>query len=58
MLLNAGTKVVEVPVRMGGRVAGTSVVGRDLSLKAAYFVLSNAVAIVMNGFKTKQPYVE
>ena len=58
MLLNAGMKVVEVPVRMGGRVAGTSVVGRDLSLKAAYFVLSNAVAIVMNGFKTKQPYVE
>ena len=58
MLLNAGMKVVEVPVRMGGRVAGTSVVGRDLSLKAAYFVLSNAVAIVMNGFKAKQTYVE
>ena len=47
MALAKGMKIVEVPVEMHERQAGESVVRRDVSLKALYFVVSNAIAIVM-----------
>lgn len=53
MLLVHGYKICEIPVTMMQRTTGMSVVGRDLSFKAAYFVLSNAIAILMSGIKTK-----
>lgn len=55
MLLNAGFKIVEVPVEMKARVAGQSVVGRsDFSWRAGYFVVSNAIAILVSGLKPRQ----
>jgi glycosyltransferase involved in cell wall biosynthesis len=53
MLLTSGFTIREVPVSMGQRRTGQSVVGRDLSFKALYFVLSNAIAILMSGFKIR-----
>ena len=51
MLLNAGLTIEEVPVEMHERQAGQSVVGSDLSFRALYFVLSNAIAILLTGLK-------
>lgn len=53
VLLRANLHLAEVPVTMEQRTSGTSVVGRDLSFKAAYFVLSNAIAIMMSSFKPR-----
>ena len=47
MALAKGMTIAEVPVEMHERQAGESVVRRDVSLKALYFVVSNAIAIVM-----------
>ena len=47
MALAKGMNIVEVPVEMNERQAGESVVRRDISLRALYFVVSNAIAIVM-----------
>lgn len=53
MLLSHGFDIREVPVQMGQRAAGVSVVGRDMSFRAAYFVLSNAIAILATGIKVR-----
>ncbi len=57
MLLNSGYGIGEVPVTMSHRQTGQSVVGRDLSFKALYFVLSNAIAILISGFKAHRQHV-
>lgn len=55
MLLNAGFKVKEVPVEMAERQGGESVIGKsDFSWKGAYFVISNAIAILISGLKPKR----
>ena len=57
MLLNAGFSLKEVPVAMSHRWAGESVVGRsDVSSRAAYFVLSNAIAILVSSLKVKRSH--
>jgi len=54
MLLNAGYKVAEAPTTMGQRVAGESVIGKtDFNWRAAYFVISNAIAILVSGLKKR-----
>jgi glycosyltransferase involved in cell wall biosynthesis len=54
LLLRRGYKIKEVSVEMSKRLTGESIVGKsDLSWKAAYFVLSNAIAIVFLGLKLK-----
>lgn len=54
MLLNAGYRVQETSVIMHKRTTGQSVVGKsDFSWKGAYFVLSNAIAILVSGLKPK-----
>ena len=58
MLLNAGFRVREVPMLMNDRQAGESVMGKsDISYRAAYFVLSNAIAILVSSLKAKKNYV-
>ncbi len=58
MLLNAGFKVEEVPTSINDRQAGESVVGgNDFTLRAAYFVVSNAIAILVSGLKAKKSRV-
>ncbi len=58
MLLNAGFRIQELPMAMNHRVSGESVVGKsDLSWRGAYFVLSNAIAILVSGLKEKRRYV-
>lgn len=58
MLLNAGFNIHELPMLMNNRLSGESVVGKsDLSWRGAYFVLSNAIAILVSGLKEKQRYV-
>ena len=54
-LLKAGGRIKEVPVTMQDRQHGVSVVGRDLSFRASYFVLSNAIAILVSGIKRHRP---
>lgn len=55
MLLNAGFTVTEVSTTMHTRQAGESVIGKsDFSYRAAYFVLSNAIAILVSGLKEKR----
>ena len=55
MLLNAGFKIQEISTVMQTRQAGESVIGRsDFSWRAAYFVLSNAIAILVSGLKEKR----
>jgi glycosyltransferase involved in cell wall biosynthesis len=57
LLLNNGFSVCERPVRMGARISGQSIIGRsDISLKGAYFVVSNAIAIIISGLKEKRIY--
>jgi glycosyltransferase involved in cell wall biosynthesis len=57
MLLNAGFTVREVPMLMNERQTGQSVLGKsDFSFRAAYFVLSNAIAILVGGLKGKRRY--
>lgn len=59
MLLNAGFRIQEMPMDMNSRQGGQSVIGRhDLSWRAAYFVLSNAIAILVSGLKEKRVYVD
>lgn len=53
MLLHNGCRITEVPVAMTQRQSGKSIVGRDFSFRAAYFVVSNAIAIMMSSLKTK-----
>lgn len=52
MLLKRGFKVREVSVEMGPRLAGTSSLKSDFSWRAAYFVVSNSIAILVSAFKT------
>lgn len=54
MLLQHNFKVLEMPVEMGQRTAGHSVVAHDVSFKAGYFVLSNAIAILVSSLKRKE----
>lgn len=53
MLLQNGFRIVEVPVEMGRRTGGHSVVRHDFSWKASYFVLSNAIAILVSSLKRR-----
>lgn len=58
MLLNAGFRIQEMPMDMNHRQGGESVVGKsDLSWRGAYFVMSNAIAILVSGLKEKRHYV-
>jgi glycosyltransferase involved in cell wall biosynthesis len=58
MLLRAGFRIREVPTSMNKRQAGESVMGKsDFSFRAAYFVLSNAIAILVGGLKRKERYL-
>ena len=58
MLLNAGFRIREVSMPMQERAFGQSVIGRsDWSFRAAYFVLSNAIAILVSSLKDKRRYV-
>lgn len=57
MLLNAGFTIQEMPMDMNHRQGGESVVGKsDLSWRGAYFVLSNAIAILVSGLKERRRY--
>lgn len=56
MLLQHGFSIVEVPVEMGQRKTGQSVVGHDVSFKAGYFVVSNAIAILVSSLKRKDTH--
>jgi len=59
MLLNAGFRIQELPMAMNHRSSGQSVVGKsDLSWRGAYFVLSNAIAILVSGLKEKRRYAK
>lgn len=53
MLLNNGFRIHEVSVLMQPRQAGVSSLQGDFSFRAAYFVVSNAIAIVISAFKRK-----
>lgn len=55
MLLQHGFSVMEMPVEMSQRTAGQSVVIHDVSFKAGYFVLSNAIAILVSSLKRRNP---
>lgn len=58
MLLNAGFSIDEVPTTMSRRQAGKSVVGNsDVTSRAAYFVVSNAIAILVSSLKVKRSNV-
>jgi glycosyltransferase involved in cell wall biosynthesis len=58
MLLNAGFRIRELPMSMQERTTGQSVIGKsDWSFRAAYFVLSNAIAILVSSLKDKHRYV-
>jgi len=57
MLLLKGFKIKEVPVEMSKRLAGESVVGKsDFSFKGAYFLVSNAIAILLMSVKARVYY--
>lgn len=57
MLLNAGFRIQEMPMDMNHRQGGESVIGKsDFSWRGAYFVLSNAIAILVSGLKEKRHY--
>ena len=53
MLLSRGFVITEVPVEMRERQGGQSIVARDFSWRAVYFVVSNAIAIVLTGLTTR-----
>jgi len=53
MLLVNGYRISEVPVEMHERQGGESVVQSDISWRAVYFVVSNAIAIVLTGLSTR-----
>lgn len=55
MVLNRGMKIKEVPVEMNHRATGDSIVSHDVSFKAAYFVLSNSIAILISSLKARTP---
>lgn len=57
MLLMAGFRIREVPVQMYHRQKGVSVVAHDMSWRALYFVISNAIAILVSSIKPKRSYV-
>ncbi|MEX1997120.1 MAG: glycosyltransferase family 2 protein [Candidatus Andersenbacteria bacterium] len=50
-MLRNGFRLKEVMVVMVNRLSGQSSLGKDLGFRAAYFLISNAIAIVMSGFK-------
>ena len=52
-MLRNGFRLQELPVVMSSRQAGQSSLGSDLGFRAAYFLISNAIAIVMSGFKER-----
>lgn len=50
-MLRNGFRIREVSVTMQQRQGGQSSLGKDIGLRSAYFLLSNAIAIVISGFK-------
>lgn len=53
LLLRNGFRIMEYPVAMQRRQGGISSIRHDFSFKAAYFVLTNAIAILVSSLKTR-----